>query len=77
MLTLLQNVSVSPEPVFKYMGQQMALIAQVVRAFGMNPKVGGLSSTQVETFSVSKSSTLLQEHLFVSRKWMLLPAFQC
>ena len=29
---------------------------------------------QFDTFSVSKSSTLPQEHLFVSRKLMLLPA---
>ena len=46
----------------------MALITQVVRAFGMNPKVGGSSPPQVETFSVSKSLTLSQEYLLVSRK---------
>ena len=46
----------------------MALIAQVVRAFGMNPKVGGSSPPQVETFSVSKSLTLSQEYLLVSCK---------
>ena len=46
----------------------LALIAQVVRAFGMNPKVGSLTPPQVETFSVSKSSTLSQEHPFVSQK---------
>ena len=45
----------------------------MVRAFGMNPKVGGSSPPYVETFSVSKTLTLSQEHLFVCRKWMLLP----
>ena len=52
----------------------LALIAQMVRAFGMNPKVGGSSPPQVETFSVSKTLTLSQEHSFLCRKWMLLPA---
>ena len=33
------------------------MIAQMVRAFGMNPKVGGSSRPQVETFSVSKTFT--------------------
>ena len=33
----------------------LALIAQVVRAFGMNSKVWGLSPSKVEIFSVSKS----------------------
>ena len=46
----------------------LALIAQVVRAFGMNPMVGGSSPPQVETFSVPKTSTLSQEHPSVSRK---------
>ena len=32
----------------------VSLIAQMVRAFGMNPKVGGWSPPQVETFAVSK-----------------------
>ena len=36
--------------------------------------VGGSSSPRVETFSVSKTFTLSQEHPLVSRKWMLLPA---
>ena len=35
----------------------LALIAQMVRAFGMNPKVGGSSPSQVETFSVSQTFT--------------------
>ena len=52
----------------------LALIAQMVRAFGMNPKVGGSSPVLVETFSVSKTFTLSQEHPFVCRKWMLVPA---
>ena len=33
----------------------LALIAQMVRAFGTNPKVGGSNPPQVETFSVSKN----------------------
>ena len=36
----------------------LALIAEMVRAFDMNPKVGGSSPPQVETFSVSKTLTL-------------------
>ena len=44
----------------------LALIAQMVRAFGMNPKVGGSSPSQVETFSVSKTLTLSQEHVILS-----------
>ena len=48
----------------------VALIAQQVRAFGVNPKVGGSSPLQVKTFSVSKTLTLSQEHTFVCRKWM-------
>ena len=52
----------------------LALTAQVARAFGMNSKVGGSSLPQVETFFVSKSSTLSQEHPFVTPKWMLVPA---
>ena len=54
--------------------KSLALIALMVRAFDMNPKGGGPSPPQVETFSVSKTLTLLQEHPFVCRKWMLLPA---
>ena len=30
------------------------MIVQMIRAFGMNPKVGGSSPPQVETFFVSK-----------------------
>ena len=52
----------------------LALIAHVVTAFFMNPKIGGSSPPQVETFFGYKTSTLSQEHPFVSRKWMLLPA---
>ena len=36
----------------------LALIAQMVIAFGMNPKIGGSSPLQFETFSVSKALTL-------------------
>ena len=49
------------------------LIAHMARVFGMNPKVGGSIPPRVETFSVSKTSTLTQEHPFVSCKWIVLP----
>ena len=39
-------------------GKCLALIAQIVRALGMNPKFRGSSPLQVETFSVSKTLTL-------------------
>ena len=52
----------------------LALIAQMVRIFGMNPKVGASSPQQVETFTVSNTLTPSQEHPFVGRKWILLPA---
>ena len=76
------KISIPPEPVFRTWDSKcLALIAQMVRAFGMNPKVGDSSPSQVETFSVSKTLTLSQEHPFVCRKWMLLPAhsqqFKC
>ena len=68
------KISLPPEPVFKAWDSKcLALIAQMVRAFGMNPKVGGLSPSQVEAFTVLKTLTLSQEHPFVCRKWMLLP----
>ena len=51
----------------------LALIAQMVTAFGMNLKVGCSSPPQVDTFSVSKTLTLSQEHPFLCQKWMLLP----
>ena len=44
----------------------LVLIAQMGKAFGMNPKVGGFPSDRIETLSVSKALTLSQEH----RKWM-------
>ena len=43
----------------------LMMIVQMIRAFGMNPKVGGSSPPQVETFFVSKILTLSQEHPFV------------
>ena len=43
-----------------------------MRAFSMNPKVERKSSC-VETFSVSKTSAISQEHPFGSRKWIMLP----
>ena len=49
-------------------------ITQVVGAFGMNMKVRGSSLLQVETFYLSKFSTLSQERPFGNRKWMLLRA---
>ena len=39
----------------------------MVRAFDMNPQVGGSSPPQSETFFVSKTLTLSQEHPFVSK----------
>ena len=51
----------------------MALVAQMVRAFGMNPKVRCSSFPQVETFYASKTLVLSQEHPFLCRKRMLLP----
>ena len=45
----------------------LALIAQWVRAFGMNPKFGGSGLPQVETFCVSKTLTLSQENPLVCR----------
>ena len=41
----------------------LALIAQMVRAFSVNPKVGGLSPPQVETFSVSKKLWHFQKNI--------------
>ena len=55
----------------------LALIAQLVRAFGMNPKVGGLNPSQVETFSVSKTLTLSQEYPMMLNLWLLLKILQC
>ena len=59
----------------------LAPIAQMVRTFGMNLKVAGFESPQVETFRVSKTLTFSQEYPIVCRKWMLLPAhsslFKC
>ena len=37
-------------------------VAHMVRAFGMNSKVGGLNPSQVETVFVSKTSTISQEY---------------
>ena len=48
-------------------------MAQMVRAFGMNLKVGGSSPPQVETLSVSKTLILSREHPFMCLKLMLLP----
>ena len=45
---------------------------QMVRAFLMNPKIGGSSLSQVDTLSVIKNFS--QGHQFVCRKSMLLPA---
>ena len=42
------------------------------RAFGMNPKFGGLSSSWVEIFSVSKSSNTFSSTSVVSLKLLLV-----
>ena len=55
MLTVLNKISISPEPLFKYMGEQMS--GQAVRPFSMNSKVAG-----------SSLPTLSKEYPFVSRK---------
>ena len=65
-----------PQPVFKTWDSKcLALINQMVRAFGMNPKVGGSSPPRVKTFSVSKTLTLSQGHPSVCKTWMLLPVY--
>ena len=46
----------------------LALITQMVKAFGMNLKGGGSSPPMVETFPVSKTLPLSQEYLIVCRK---------
>ena len=69
------KISIQPEPVFKNMGQQMSGPASSSGLSIRHESEGsGLSHPQVDTFSVSNTSTLSQEHPFVSRKWMLLPA---
>ena len=56
MLTLLEKYLYRQRQYSKpWDGKCLALIAQMVRAFGMNPKVGGSSPSQVETFSVLKN----------------------
>ena len=63
MLTLLQKYLYHQSQYSKTWDNKcLALISQMVRAFGINPKVGGSSTPQVETFSVSKPSTRSQEH---------------
>ena len=65
----------SPEPVFKNVGQQMSgPDSSSGKSIPHDPKVGGSIPPQVEIFVVSKSSTLSQEHLFVSLECMLSPA---
>ena len=74
MLSLLQKYLYRQSQNSETLGRKcLALIAQMVRVFGMNPNVGDSNPPQVETFSVSKALTLSQEHPFVCRKWMLLP----
>ena len=49
------KISMPPEPVFKtWDSKWLALIAQMVRAFGMNPRNGRSSPPQVETFLSQK-----------------------
>ena len=58
------GTSLPPEPVFKTWDSKcLALIAQMVRAFGVNPEVGGSSPSQVETFSVSKNFWLFHKNI--------------
>ena len=74
MLTLLQKYRYrQTQCSITWESKCLALIAQMVRAFGMNPMVGGSSPPQVEAFSVPKTFTLSQDYPFVRRKWMLLP----
>ena len=47
---------------------------QMVRAFGMNPKIWGLSPPQVETFSVSKTDTFTRTSIHVSKRNAVAPA---
>ena len=55
------KIFIPPEPVFKTQNNtRLAPIAQMVRAFSMNPKVGVSNIPRVEIFSVSKTSTLSQ-----------------
>ena len=59
-----------PEPVFQNIRQQMCgPIAQMVRAFGMKPKVRDSSPSQVETFSdtFTKTSVRVSKMRAVSR----------
>ena len=55
MLTLLQNIYTTRESFQTWQNKCWALIIQMVRAFGMSPKVRGSSPPQVKTFSVSKT----------------------
>ena len=59
--TLQTKIYTLPEPVFQTWDRKcLVSIAQMVKVFGMNPKVGGLSAPRVEIISVSKTSTLSQ-----------------
>ena len=63
MLTLLQKYLYRQSQCSKTWDNKcLVLMAQMVRSFGMNPKIGGSSPPQVETFSVSKTLPLSQEH---------------
>ena len=49
------------------------LIDQIVRAFAMNPKLGGSSPPEVETFfCINISDTFTRTSPLVGRKWILL-----
>ena len=68
----LNNISPSLVPFLdEWDSKCLALIAQMARAFGINPKVGGSSPPQVEIFSVSKTLIVPQEHPPVCREWMM------
>ena len=63
MLTLLQKYLYHQSQYSKTWDRKcLALISQMVRAFGINPKVGGFKYPSGRDFSVSKTSTRSQEH---------------
>ena len=70
MLTLLNKYLYRQSQYSKTLdGKCLALIAQMIRAFGVNRKVGGSSPPQVETYSVSKNfGTYTRTSVRVSKK---------
>ena len=73
-LTLQMLTSISPEPVFKNMGQQMSDPASSNGLSIQHESEGwGLKSLSGRDIFVSTFLTLSQEHPCLCRKWMLLP----